>query len=335
MVLTETATIEQVRLETAPLTRRGHTDRTTSERELIEETRAFERLARALDAENRQADDAETPYFFDPEVLLPLAEENSTGFASATPFPHVVFDGLLPSELLERVISEVPEPGDGRWFSHKSGRAHRKQAIASDWKLGEQTRHLLGQLNSSVFIDFLERLSGIPGLIPDPHHEGGGLQQIGSGGFLKIHTDVPFHRTWKIDRQLNVLLYLNKDWDESWGGDFEMWRDDMSSHDSVSPLFNRMVIFATPNAKHGHPDPLGCPEGTFRRALVTHYYTSTSVAHTRLGDSPRHYARPGEVLSQESKIGTEAVRTSRARDFLPPLLVRGASRLRRRVAQNA
>jgi len=335
-VPTETATIDEVRLETVPLTRRARVERKTGpERQLIEDTRAFERLTRALEAESVGSVDSEDPFFFDPAVLLPLAEAQSTGFVSAMPFPHVVFDGLIPPELLERVVAEVPEPGDERWFSHKSGRAHRKQAISNDWELGEQTRHLLGQFNSSVFLDFLERLSGTSGLIADPHHEGGGLQQIGSGGFLKIHTDVPFHRTWKIDRQLNVLLYLNENWDESWGGDFEMWRDDMGSPDSVSPLFNRMVIFATPNAKHGHPDPLGCPEGTFRRALVLHYYTSTSHQHERLGNSPRHYARPGEVLAQKPKIEVRPQLTSRARDFVPPVLVRGASRLRRRVTQNA
>jgi hypothetical protein len=332
----ETATIDETRLETAPLTRRGRADsKTRPEHQLIETTRAFERLARALEEENRRSAASEDPFFFDPAVVLPLAEAHSAEFVSAAPFPHVVFDGLLPPELLEMVVAEVPDPGDERWFSHKSGRAYRKQAIANDWQLGEQTRHLLGQFNSSVFIDFLERLSGKSGLIPDPHHEGGGLQQIGSGGFLKIHTDVPFHRTWKIDRQLNVLLYLNEKWEESWGGDFEMWRDDMSSHDSVSPVFNRMVIFATPNAKHGHPDPLGCPEGVFRRALVIHYYSSTSVEHERLGNSPRHYARPGEVLAQEPKIEISRARTSRARDFVPPVFVRGASRLRRGITQNA
>jgi hypothetical protein len=334
-VPTETAIIDEVRLETVPLSHRRADRKARPERQLIEDTRAFEWLARALEDENRVPAVSEAPFFFDPAVLFPLAEAHSTVFASATPFPHVVFDGLLPPELLEKVIAEVPRSDDGRWFSHKSGKAYRKQAIANDWELGEQTRHLLGQLNSSVFIDFLERLSNKSGLISDPHHEGGGLQQIGSGGFLKIHTDVPFHRSWKIDRQLNVLLYLNNSWDESWGGDFEMWRDDMSSHDSVAPLFNRMVIFATPNAKHGHPDPLGCPEGTFRRALVTHYYTSTSNQFERLGNSPRHFARPGEVLNQEPKVEIRPARTSRARDFVPPVLLRGASKLRRGVAQKA
>jgi Rps23 Pro-64 3,4-dihydroxylase Tpa1-like proline 4-hydroxylase len=331
---TETAELDQPKLlEPASPVRHGRAARKVGlRRGRVKNNWAFERPNRLIGANESQSIDQQSPFFFDPAIVSPLGRSMARTFSEASPFPHVVIDDLLPNELLGQVVAEVPDADDERWAKFENSKSHRKLAIADDGLLGPQTRHLLGQLNSAVFIDFLEKLSGTSGLVPDLHHEGGGLQEIGSGGFLKIHTDLPFHRSTKLDRQLNVLLYLNSDWDESWGGDFELWNDEMTRHDSVAPLFNRMVIFATPHAKHGHPDPLLCPEGIFRRALVMHYYSTTSIEFEREGTTRRHYARPGEVLREEPGIEKRGAQVSRAREFVPPALVRVASGLRRRVA---
>jgi 2OG-Fe(II) oxygenase superfamily len=277
-----------------------------------------------------QEDAGSSPFFFEPSVLLPVAASNSKAFAEAVPFQHAVLDGLLPADLLHEILNEVPDPKDESWTPFENTKSHKKFAIAEDWLLGPNTRHLMSQLNSAAFIEFLEKLTGVQGLIPDPHHLGGGLQQIGSGGFLKIHTDFPFHKVWKLNRRVNVLLYLNQDWDEAWGGDFELWNEEMTSHRSVAPLFNRMVVFSTPNAKHGHPDPLLCPEDTFRRALVVHYYTNGSEEPEMSDPRRRHYERPGEVFEAETpkhRKRQSDMQPSRLRDLLPPILMRGVSRL--------
>jgi len=316
--------------ETAPLIRHGRATRTVRHgSERLRGTRAFERLGRPIDLAGLLTGRSDgSPFFFDPAALGGLAEKQAAAFAKGSPFPHIVIDGLLPAEVIERVLEEFPTVDDRRWTNLENSKSHLKQAIAEDWLLGAQTRHVMAQFNSAVFIDFLERLSGIRGLIPDPHYLGGGLQQIGSGGFLKIHTDVPYHHGWKLDRQLNVLLYMNKGWEEDWGGHFELWDDQMSSHKSVAPLFNRMVVFATPDAKHGHPDPLLCPEGTFRRALVFHYYSNSTSEFARLGTSKRHYARPGEVFEEDQPVVERPARWARTRDLLPPVVVKGAVKLR-------
>ena len=294
-------------------------------------TRAFERPGRAVETTAVDSS-SESPFYFDPIALQALADEQAPVFAEGSPFPHVVLDGLFPSGVIERVLDEFPTTDDKRWTNLENSKSHRKQAIAEDWLLAPHTRHVMAQFNSAVFIEFLERLSGMKGLIPDPHYLGGGLQQIGSGGFLKIHTDVPYHKSWKLDRQLNVLLYMNKDWDEAWGGKFELWDDQMTSHKSVVPVFNRMVIFATPNAKHGHPDPLLTPEGTFRRAFVMHYYSNSTTEYENIGIRNRHYARPGEIFADDAPVRPERARRSRAREFLPPVFFKGAAKLRTLVS---
>jgi Rps23 Pro-64 3,4-dihydroxylase Tpa1-like proline 4-hydroxylase len=258
---------------------------------------------------------------------MPIAEAKHEEFATATPFPHIVLDQFLPDELLSQVLAEFPEPSDERWFRFDHAKSH-KLGMNEDWLFGPSTRQLLNQLNTAVFVQFLETLTGIQGLIPDPHFEGGGLHQIEPGGFLKVHVDFNFHAAWQLDRRVNVLIYLNRDWDDAWGGQLELWDVGMTQHRLVSPAFNRMVIFETSdNSKHGHPDPLRCPEGTSRRSLALYYY-SNGRPESEQSDAhlTTHFERPGEVFSESSSSKARA--KALAREFAPPILLRSASKLR-------
>ena len=127
-----------------------------------------------------------------------------------------------------------------------------------------------------MFVDFLERLTGIDALIPDPHYFGGGLHQIRPGGFLKVHADFNRHSRLDLERRLNAILYLNKDWQEEYGGHLQIWDNDMTRCEKkVLPVFNRLLVFATlDTANHGHPDPLTCPPDRARRSMALYYYTS-------------------------------------------------------------
>ncbi len=62
----------------------------------------------------------------------------------------------------------------------------------------------------------------------NPHFVGGGLHQIEKGGFLKVHVDFNKHKKMHLDRRLNLLIYLNKDWQEEYGGHFELWNQEMT-----------------------------------------------------------------------------------------------------------
>lgn len=252
-----------------------------------------------------------------PESLLPIADEYRQIFSAAQPFSHVVIDGLFAQPLLDSLLTEFPQANeDVDWQRFKQGTSV-KLALRQDWQMGIVTRQLLNQLNSSAFLQFLERVTGIDGLVPDPHYFGGGLHQIESGGFLKIHSDFNFHEKLLLHRRLNVLIYLNRDWNEEWGGHLELWDTSMKKcvH-RIAPIFNRTVIFATTDwSYHGHPDPLACPPGTTRKSLATYYYTAgrppgeMSLAHNTL-----YQRRPGERF---------------LRDWIPPVLIDAARRLRR------
>lgn len=243
----------------------------------------------------------EIDYYLNPDYLEQIDLKHDQAYAQSKPFPHVIIDDFLPETILNRVLEEFPQPRSIDWKSFNNV-AEKKLASNSELQMGTWTRLLLYQLNSSTFIQFLEKLTGIDGLLSDPHFVGGGLHQIERGGYLKIHADFNKHQKLNLDRRLNLLIYLNKDWQEEYGGHFELWNRDMKScQKKVLPIFNRCVIFSTTDfSYHGHPEPLTCPEDRTRKSLALYYYSNgrppeeVSETHSTL-----FQARPNEDLTEK------------------------------------
>ncbi len=239
-----------------------------------------------------------TPWLFDRAALSAVARAKSSAHRAAHPFPHTVIDDFLPPDALRAVQAEFPAPGTPGWERYDDP-LQKKLGSRDETKLGPCTRLLLHELNSEPFLRFLEELTGIEGLISDPWLEGGGLHQIERGGMLKVHVDFNKHTLYQLDRRINVLLYLNDDWDEAWGGHLELWDTEMKAAAArVAPIFNRMVVFETTDfSNHGHPDPLACPEGRQRRSIALYYYSNGRPAHeTAANHTTIFRRRPGERI---------------------------------------
>lgn len=271
-------------------------------------------------------------FHFDRDRLMELATGNREAYAAAQPFPHAVFDDFLPEPVLDAVLAEFPKPQDADWFAFDSA-TERKLATKDDTVMGSATRHVLAELNSSAFVDFLEQLTGIEGIVPDPHFVGGGLHQIERGGHLKVHADFNRHPRTDLERRLNVLIYLNRNWKDEYGGAFELWNRDMSSCEAkIMPLFNRCVIFSTTSTSfHGHPEPLTCPEGETRKSMALYYYTRDRPAEERnAAHNTLFQARPGERLPEPEPVKPPPVERFKAGllRFAPPILVDAVRRRR-------
>ena len=197
-------------------------------------------------------------------------------YVSADPFPHIVLDGLFEDAYLDRVLAEFPKPEAMRWTRFDSPREKKLGYYHEHSTISQAVRAFLDAMNGFEMLLFLEALTGIDGLIPDPYFGGGGLHQIEPGGFLKIHADFNVHPKLKLDRRLNMLIYLNKDWREEWGGHLELWNASMSEcRQRVLPSFNRTVVFSTTDTSfHGHPHPLTSPPGMTRKSVSLYYYTA-------------------------------------------------------------
>ena len=235
-------------------------------------------------------------FAFDRGEVMGRAAANSEAFKTADPYAHVVIDGLLRPEVLDAVLDEFPEPEQATWQQFQK-QTEVKLALADTTQMGPATRNLLAEFNGQVFIRFLEELTSIEALLPDPHLAGGGLHQIRTGGFLKVHADFNRHDGLRLDRRLNALIYLNRDWDESYGGALELWDREMHAPvKRVLPIFNRMVVFATTSTSyHGHPEPLTCPPDRARRSMALYYYTNGRPAEEQAAPhSTLFQHRPGE-----------------------------------------
>jgi hypothetical protein len=263
---------------------------------------------------------------FDRERLAALAESKRGEYASGRPYPHVVMDDFLPEDVLEAVLAEFPNPREIDWIAFDDA-TQRKLATKDDSAMGPATRRLLAELNSSAFIDFLEGLTGIEGLVGDPHLEGGGLHQIERGGLLKVHADFNRHPRLQLERRLNVLIYLNRGWKDEYGGAFELWNADMTACEKkVMPYFNRCVVFGTTSTSyHGHPEPLACPEGETRKSLALYYYSRDRPQSELSGTHNTLFkARPGEQFPLRQRLKAAALQLA------PPILVDARRRARRR-----
>jgi len=221
-------------------------------------------------------------FVFDIEELNALGTRKHNTYSSAQPFRHIVLEDFLPETVAEMALTEFPNPSSNIWLDWKTrDTVHqpKKLGIGHASKLiGVSPRllNLLNSFNSYPFLNFLEKLTGIEKLLPDPYFHGGGLHQILNGGKLSIHTDFNDLKELNLYRRINVLLYLNKDWKPEYNGNLELWsKDSKECVKSISPTFNKLVIFDT-NKKsyHGHPQPLNTPDNITRKSLALYYYTA-------------------------------------------------------------
>jgi Rps23 Pro-64 3,4-dihydroxylase Tpa1-like proline 4-hydroxylase len=213
-------------------------------------------------------------------------------YVSGDPFPHIVIDNFLDPDLLRTIEAHYP-PREGKDYFDRAQERLKYQFHAGETTHGA-TRNLLAELNSRAFLKFLRNLTGIRGLIADPYFEGGGLHETRTGGHLSVHADFNIHGKMKVERRLNLLIYLNDDWPDSYGGHLELWDRAMTSAvHKIAPVLGRAVIFNTAlDSYHGVPDPVTCPPDRSRRSIATYYYTAFQTGVTAPQRTTNFRARP-------------------------------------------
>ncbi len=249
-------------------------------------------------AESRLIDVARADSFLPFTRMRSGLETWQSNWQAGDPFAHVCIDGLFDNETIATISAEFPPPSEqSAWVPFRKPNEWLKNATAKDHQIPFFTRQFLYALNSRSFVEWLEALSGIKGLISDSEFIGGGLHATMPGGRLGIHTDFNKHQRNALDRRLNLLLFLNENWDEQWGGHLELWDAGMTRcGQKIAPLFNRLVIFATTDhTYHGHPEPLTCPDGMFRKSIALYYYSHGRPAEERSASHLTQYKeRPAD-----------------------------------------
>jgi len=254
---------------------------------------------------------------------------HSAHYQSALPFPHAVFDHLLPRGLVEAVAAEHPENSTdangcviGKTKKCFMSTKNFRRAEVDSKTFGPRTRELFDMLRSPDWVRALEKLTGIPNLIPDLHgFAGSGVHMTGDGGFLGLHADYNYKNglagpTMGNDdvivpgtamvRRVNTLFYLNDEWPDDFGGHLEFWDRGMRGCQrriSPTPLGRYVVFTSNDFSYHGHPAPMRLPPTRMRRSASIYYYTresfpaadcqnlyanGTCAPHTTLYQKPRH-----------------------------------------------
>jgi len=220
------------------------------------------------------------------------------------PFPHLVFDNFLDETVAINAAYELKYLSenlkDEEWrFNPKDIHEHQvsKRSINVLDNMLPISNVISQYVNNGEFLTFLREITGMEGLVGDWTYEGGGVHITPKDGFLNVHHDFNFLgdiENPELYRKVNVLIYLNEEWEEEWNGNLELWESDLSTKvHSVTPQFNRAVIFNINDAPHGHPHPLECPEGESRRSLAYYFY-DTIPTDTYLRD--RAYWKKGDKL---------------------------------------
>ena len=218
-------------------------------------------------------------------------------YQSAQPYGHIVLDDVLTAPTLEAAYRDFAGLDLTDWTNYLHVN-ERKFANRNRDTWGETLREIHDALSSPRFLEFLSQLTGIAALQPDPAMDGGGLHRTTRGAHLNIHADFTAHHTnqnWR--RRVNLLLYLNREWEPEWGGELELWDRDVSACQAkVAPIGNRIFLFTTDEFSfHGHPEPLNFPEGIARQSLALYYFTHEEHP---LVKSTNYRARPGDGIKR-------------------------------------
>jgi len=229
--------------------------------------------------------------------LLSSIDNLKNIYNTSTPFPFVIMENFLSPHLANLILQECKRFKDydyeGKYMPDQTWGQSNKEFMPSaidthnDQSRAEMARHLpltwhtINYLNSNKVLDFIGKITGINNLEGDPTFMGGGVHKISAGGHLDVHTDYTINWFIKRRRRLNLLVYLNHNWQDYYNGNLELWDSNLTNCVvQIRPIFNRAILFQTTGpAFHGHPIPLNTPEGISRYSLALYYYTDDVKGH--------------------------------------------------------
>jgi hypothetical protein len=200
------------------------------------------------------------------------------------PFPHTIIDNFLKEEVVQNMLIHInklkEEDAESKFIDPKSPYEYNKYAWNNNY--GKHLEELFTELNSPEFVSYLEKLTGISGIITnDISLRGAGIHRILNGGFLQLHTDFNNYLSkthGNLDRRINLLIYMNPEWKEEYNGQLCLCdKDNSICVVKIPPILNRCVKYNTSSKSiHGHPEILKVPKNIVRHSIAVYYYTKSS-----------------------------------------------------------
>lgn len=233
---------------------------------------------------------------FDPEKIELMHNE----FVNANPYPHIKIDDFLKEDFADALLANFPTQEQMR--RHYKGLNEQKSEGSNFERYHDSFTTLRQELAKPEFLAFLEKMTGIEGLILPDDYRGAGVHQGADGSFLDVHVDFSVHPVRNIHRRLNLLIFLNKDWKEEYGGKLELWDKDVKNCvDAYLPSFNRCVIFATSDISYHGYSKITVPEGVHRNSFFAYFYTPITEKEQVKYHDTIFKTRPSEGAVKKTK----------------------------------
>lgn len=204
-------------------------------------------------------------------------------FRERNPFRHVVIDDFFTADACAELLAQFPpfERGNAR---NEAGEVAGKSTVEKIRAIGPAYAALDDLVQTREFLDLIGRITGIENLLYDPWYFGGGTHENRNGQDLDAHVDFNRHPVEHWHRRLNLIVYLNHEWNDAWGGSLQLHSDPRSPDDrvtTITPLFNRAVIFETTEwSWHAFP-PIALPadkRAHTRKSIALYFYTTQRPA---------------------------------------------------------
>ena len=200
-----------------------------------------------------------------------------SGCYHSEPFQYVVIDNFLPTSIATMAMEAFPPMTDPSWdHSNDPGiEVKSRSKWGSEFDIPENISDVVRVCNSAVILHAISDILSIPKLLPDPFYSGGGLNVSETNGHLDVHIDGNYHDASGLNRRVNLLIYLNPNWQPSWGGEFGIYAENSTDLvATIPPVFNRCVIFDSHDKSyHGLPNPIKFPKNEPRKSIILYYYT--------------------------------------------------------------
>jgi hypothetical protein len=241
-------------------------------------------------------------------------EQLAETYRTAQPYPHLVLDGLFPTSTLQSLLAELPPLKSEKWH-YESNERMSKYNFRSAVQLGESAFQFISTVHSAGFLRFLSEITGVEALLPDPYLTGAGFHVYPSGGEFNVHADRNMDFYCGLQRRLVMLIYLNRDWKESFGGQLELWdKDGTRCEKIIEPIFNRTVMFEIEDKNFHGVRPIVARD-VFRTSLILYFHTSNShlVPHESIFTPTQHRNKKAMI----KRIGKE---------ITPPFITKLAQR---------
>ncbi|MDC2978897.1 2OG-Fe(II) oxygenase [Pelagibacteraceae bacterium] len=220
--------------------------------------------------------------------LYKKANQLKKSYKNNKPFPHIYIDNFLSKSNYLFIKKTFPKPKNKIWKKPDNNNTKGKSVTVrgkhdlKELQYSNQARNVFFELNSGLFIKFIENLTGIQGLLPDPYFAESGFHQIQNNGYLNIHADFSHHDYFGLERRVNLLYYLNDDWKDDYNGNLSLYNKKIKQIKSYKPQGNRCIIFSTSDISyHGHPEKLNTPKGVYRKSIAMYYYTLPTRKRTK------------------------------------------------------